>query len=198
MGESIFAITPRTQLANGASAQVHDYHCVCKKLSNATGKDVLVPWKTLAEWTAYYTTTKTGLTSSGCAGVFPGHPTLAIPDYNDTGNACAISTGTFAITGTKNSGGYDLRIAMPAAFFSAGGGCSATLWKTNGGAMTSTALVSGVNTITMCDQSEFYIYFACMSNTTHGPHNIVIEQEGGMLEIDDFNISFTTQSGCVF
>lgn len=198
LSTTAFALTPRTQLLNGASAEVHDYLCVCKKLSNSTGKDVLVPWKTLAEWASYYNSVVAGLTKASCIGVLVGEPSLAIPNYNDTGNACNITTGTFALTDVQNSGGYALRINVPAAYFTAvAGGCTATLWRTSGGTTTSTSLVSGANDITLCNNDEFNIYFSCVIEGNHG-HTVAVETVGGASEIDTFDINFTIQSGCVF
>lgn len=195
---SAMAITPRTKLLNAASAEVHDYHCVCKKLSNATGKDVLVPWRTLAEWTSYYNAAVPSLTAAACTGVVPGDPPVAIPNYSDIGNACNITTGTFSVTNVQNSGGYNLRIIMPAGYFTAvAGGCVATLWKTNGDTLTSVPLISGLNTVNFCNNSEFHIYFSCATDGNHS-HTVTVENEGGSAELDDFGINFIQQSGCVF
>ncbi len=165
LGVSLFSFSssadPIFRVNNGSSLSINKFSN-CKRITNASGKDLMIPTNTTTEWSQFLSGLPTGVTAVTCCGC---------PDasYVAIGTAC---TGGAWCTGTYNGSSYMItpsgctNSATPTC---AGGADTVTKsWGTNG---ITTGIVSAdngaANTTSLALYGDAYAAQFC-ENMTYG------------------------------
>ncbi|MCB0347773.1 MAG: hypothetical protein KDD37_03015 [Bdellovibrionales bacterium] len=153
LGMATEADPAMTVLVNGANKVPFDRFCSCDRLSNTTGKDVMVPHKSSGELSSFFAGLPTNVTkTNGC--FFMGSGTPAFTMSNISLLTCTATSETVLVSGLSNapsSATFDLSNTS----FCTSCVCR---YSRNGGAWT---LVNYLDSINLCENDRLQFDFSC-------------------------------------
>jgi hypothetical protein len=183
-----YAATYIHSLANGASNVTHDYFCNCKKVSNSSGKNVMIPHRTSLEWTDFYTYPPTNVTTTTCIGTGSGVPVFDFTDVSES--VCKGATNEISVGGRNNSliTGVIVNIdSFTGAAFASH--CDIFVLQNN----VSTPFTDGM-TVNVCQNDNISVKFLCDAGTYSTSFKFTDVTTSTV--IDTFAVTISSASGC--